>query len=268
MIHIVTALMHEAKPLIDFYHLNPTETHPYKIYQNESFFLIVSGVGKKKSAMATAHLHEYVGKVRNRAWLNIGIGGHSKKNLGEGTLAHKITDQTSGKSWYPPRILKTNCPTASILTVEKVELKYDQDAVYDMEASGFYETASRFSTQELVQCFKVISDQSKASAQKVSGTLVRNLIAENLNLIDSILKELSKLSAELSNLDSSSEEWNLFFKHWHFTVTESHQLKRLLGRLKTLEPNENYFPKVSKISKAKGILKFLESKIEALPVYL
>ena len=295
MIHIVTALMHEAKPLIDFYHLKPIQTHPYKIYQNENFSLIVSGVGKKQSATATAHLHEYTGKIRNRTWLNIGIGGHSKENLGEGVLAHKITDQANGKSWYPPRILKIACPSKSILTVEKVELNYDGDFVYDMEAAGFYETASRFSTQELIHSFKIISDNSNISAQKVSGSLVRDLVAQNLNLIDSIVKELSKLSDELIDLNRNPEALDQFLKQWHFTVTESHRLKQLLNRLKTLEPNENWFAnfmslrggrRLTKQSRseiasaslesqprndkfdAKKILKFLERQIETLPVYL
>lgn len=268
MIHIVTTLMHEVRPIIDFYHLKPAETHPYQIYQNENFSFIVSGVGKKQSASATIFLHEYAGNIRNRAWLNIGIGGHHQKPLGEGILAYKITDQASRKSWYPPQILKIDCPSESVLTVEKIESKYDQDVVYDMEAAGFYETACRFSTQELVHCFKIISDNSDASARKVSGTLVRNLVAQNLNIINSILKELSKLSAELSNLDSNSGELDQFLKHWHFTVTESHQLNRFLRRLKTLASKEHYFPKAFQCSKAKEVLKFLEHQIETLPVYL
>lgn len=268
MIHLVTALMHEAKHLIDFYHLKPAETWPYQIYQNKNFSLIVSGIGKKQSSLATAYLYEYAGKVRNRAWLNIGIGGHSKRNLGEGVLAHKITDQSSGKSWYPPRILKINCPSETVLTIEKINLNYEQDVVYDMEAAGFYEAASRFSTQEQVHSFKIISDNSNASTRKVSGTLVRSLIAKNLNLIDSAVKDLCKLSAELSNLDLNSDELNQFLKHWHFTVTESHQLKRLLWRLKTLGSNKSYFQKIFRISKPKEVLRFLEHHIEALPVHL
>ncbi len=268
MIRMVTALHNEAKPLVDFYHLKPAANHPYKIYKNGQIFLIVSGVGKKNVSAAAAYLHDYSGKNRNSGWLNIGIGGHSVRNLGEGVIVHKITDQATRESWFPPRILQTDCPSESVLTVEKVELKYRDHFIYDMEASGFYEAASSFATSEIVQCFKIISDNLNTSSQKVSGALVRGLVAQNLNSINSIVKELSKLSAELSALELNPEELDLFLKRYHFTVTESHQLRRLLSRLKTLQPKENWFSKGSQFLTTKDILKFLEHQIETTPVYL
>lgn len=283
MIHIVTALLHEARPLIDFYRLRPIVSDPFKIYRSpspepsplgrgkgewNSIFLIVSGVGQKNSYAAANYLYEHSGKKRSSGWLNVGIGGHSSKAVDEGVLAHKITDKKTGRSWYPPRILKTKCQSESVLTVEKAEMKYQENSVYDMEAAGFYEAASSCSTSELVQCFKIISDNLNASSRQVSGAIVRKLVAQNLNLIDLIVNELSNLSARLSAREQESEEIDLFIDRWHFTMTQSYQLSRLLHRLKTLQPEEKWFSQVSQCSKSKEVLTFLERRISDLPVYL
>lgn len=53
MIFIVTALMLEAAPIIDYFKLKKDMTiHPYSVYKGSDIALIVSGVGKLKSAMA------------------------------------------------------------------------------------------------------------------------------------------------------------------------------------------------------------------------
>ncbi len=264
MIHIVTALQHEARPLIDFYSLKSVQNNPYQIYRNENIHLIVSGVGKKNSFDAAIYLHDFSGKNRNCGWLNIGIGGHSKRNIGAGALAHKITDQTTGKNWYPPRILKTNCSSECILTVEKIETNYYDSVLYDMESSGFYEAASSCSTSELVQCFKIVSDNLSFSSKKVSGALVRSLVEQNLKLIDSIVRELSKLSSNLDVLDAKPKELDQFLERRHFTVTESHQLRRLLSRLGILFPEEKWFDRISHCKKSGEILTYLEHQFETV----
>lgn len=267
MIRVVTALQHEAKPLIDFYRLKPVQSNPYKVYKNNQIALIVSGVGKKNSFNAVHYLQDYCGKNKNCGWLNIGVGGQSSGTLGEGALAHKITDLKTKKSWYPPRIIKTNLQSEAVYTVEEVEMKYKGNQIYDMEASGFYEAASSCSTSELVQCFKIISDNRAVSSQKVSGVRVREWVTKNLDSIDTLVKELSKLSSELSDLELKTEALDPFLKCWHFTVTQTHQLRRRLACLETLDPKQNWVSKVSKFKKAKEILAFLDEQINSQPVY-
>ena len=247
---------------MELYSLKPVQSAPYKIYQNDQISLIISGVGKKNSKEAVLYLYEYSGKKRNCGWLNFGIGGHAKKNLGEVLyLAHKITDQRTGRSWYPPRILKCAYPSEIVLTVETAEEKYEGNFIYDMEASGFYEAASSCSPSELVHCLKIVSDNLDSPAKRVTGSMVRTLINKQLLSIDSVVNELSELSGKLSNLESPPEELDHFLKHWHFTVTESHQLRRVLSRLKTLQPNQLWFGQTSRFSNAKEVIHFLEQQI-------
>ena len=232
MIHFVVALPSEARPLIDRYRLKPVNhAEPFRIYEGGDKRLITSGTGKTQAASAAAFLYAFSSGARNQVWLNVGIGGHGKRNIGEGVLAHKITDRASGASWYPPIVFEPPCPTESLLTVDRPETDYHESWVYEMEAAGFYGTASRFSTAELVQCYKVISDNQNSSSRKISAPFVEKLIGGRLAEIDAILKETSDLASELALLDAPAPEFQEFLMSWHITVSEQYRLKRFLRRL-------------------------------------
>ncbi len=270
MIHFVIALLPEAQPLIDYYHLKALpNSEPFKVYEGDDKRLIVSGVGKVQSASAATFLHVFSGGLRNQIWMNVGIGGHVSHNLSEGILAHKITDQVSGESWYPPIAFETPCPTEAVLTVEQPETHYQGPWIYEMEAAGFYSAATRFSTAELVQCFKIVSDNSQSSTKKVSPALAKRLIGNNLQTIDTILKHTTKLADELAPLEAAPLEFQKFMDRWHFTVSEQHYLWRLLKRIETLMPKTMIWSdEVQGLKKAKEVFEFLEEKINSLPVTL
>ena len=270
MIHFVVALLPEAKPLIDYYHLKALpHLKPFKLYEGDGKRLIISGIGKARAANATVFLHTFSGNVKNQAWLNIGIGGHAKHALGDGILAHKITDQATNESWYPPIVFESPCPTESVLTVAHPEMKYRTSQVYDMEAAGFYSTATRFSSAELVQCYKVISDNPESSTKKISAAFVENLIADHLKNINAIVKELTKLRAELAGIKMEPAEFQKLISHWHFTVSEQHRLSRFLKRFKIVMPEEKVWSnELQTLKRAKDVLKFLEESINSAPVTL
>ena len=284
MIYFVVALLSEARPLISYYRLKLIpDSAPFKIYEASDKRLIVSGVGKIQAASATAFLHTFSGSVRNEVWINIGIGGHAERSVGAGILAHKITDQATNESWYPPIVIKTPCPTEAVLTVERPETQYQGSWVYEMEAAAFYSAATRFSTSELVQCYKVISDNPKSSTKKVSAAFVESLIAGHLKNIDTILGELTKLvptqfsgrpdnwacAGKLAPLDILPPEFQKFLNRWHFTVSEQYRLHRLLRRLKTLTSQEIVWSdELQTLRRARDVLKVLEQRINLLPVTL
>ena len=91
MIRLVIALPSEAKPLLSHYQLKPIEnSRGFKVYQKDDMALVVSGVGKSAAAAATAYLQAVSGNEPDRAWINIGMGGHRELVLGEGILAERV----------------------------------------------------------------------------------------------------------------------------------------------------------------------------------
>ena len=268
MIHFVVALLPEAKPLIEHYDLKPVSgPHPFKIYTGKNTHLVISGIGKTKALEAAQYLQTFSGNKRNQIWINIGIAGHAEYALGEAVLAHKITDEASSKNWFPPLVFKAPCKTGSVLTVNKPQKDYGDSHVYEMEAAGFYEAATCFSTAELIHSFKVISD-NRHSSQKITPEFTEQWIRKNLNCLDGLVKNLVQLSEHLPKELVSEEEFQKFIVRWHFTVSQKHRLRNLLRRLKTLEPTKEIWTEVQLLSTSKLVLHFLENQIHSTPVFL
>ncbi len=262
MLHIVTALPCEAKPLIKQYRLNGRQAeNGFRIYENQQIRLIIAGIGKCAAAAACAYLQgaEPQGK---HAWLNLGIAGHGDLNIGEAIMAHKVTDATTGKNWYPAMPFNHPCPTATLISVDQPQTDYCANTAYDMEASGFYATASRFNSGELVQVFKVISDNHANSAEQVSAQLTEQIIAARLDDIDALIQQLFKLEQQ----QQMSPEIKQFQQHWHFSVSQQHKLQRLLQRWLARSQTAIKADDFSNKKNSKAVLQALEKQIIALPM--
>ncbi len=204
MLRFVVALQAEARALVERFGMEPAGEGPFSIYRGEGSWLIVSGPGKAATAAATAYLHLFSGGEMGRAWINVGLGGHSARAVGESVIAHKISDSASGTSWYPQLVVDSPRPTVPVLTVERVEEEYSLPWVYDSEAAGFFPTACRFSVAELVHCFKVVSDNSDATlSRRMSSTFLEHLIARNLGDLETFARDLAALAAELARLSAT-----------------------------------------------------------------
>lgn len=192
----------------------------------------MSGIGKTQAAAATAYMHAV---TSCRAWLNIGIGGHRDSSVGEGFFAHQVRDFESGRAYYPAFGWKLTERTASVITVDRVERRFEQEGVYEMEAAGFCAAAFCFSTAELIHCYKVVSD-NRESAPMRDHHLIRTLICAHLETIESGIQKLISIANDLSD---PIVELSHFLERWRFTETQRHQLKRLLFRWEACYPNKN-----------------------------
>ena len=270
MIRLVIALPSEAKPLLSHYKLKAVEeSRGFKIYQKDDMALVVSGVGKSAAAAATAYLQAMTGNEPDRAWINIGMGGHRELALGEGILAERVMDMASGQTWYPPPVLDVSSSRASVLTVDKVEEDFEAHWVFEMEAAGFCESAYRFATAELVQCFKIVSDNRSVPPRWMSTRQVDELIEARLTEIDAVVEATAALAREMAVLSDAPPGLDAVLERWHFTVSERHRLLRLLRRWHILAPETRIFDQELKQRRtSKEVLGHIQARIEALPVSL
>jgi adenosylhomocysteine nucleosidase len=240
MINLVVALPAEARPLIEHYRLGEKTTLAgFSIYRRAQRALIISGPGKVAAAAATALLAgSHAPAKYEAAWLNIGIAGHATCALGDSLLAHRITDDATGKSWYPPQLFDLATATRSLLTVDMPENSYRQDVAYDMEASGFYPVAGRFSSHELVQCFKVVSDNRRQSSAAITAAHCTQLITQKLDEIDQLVGSLESLARDCNRWYEPHSGLEQLTAQWHFTVSQQHQLAELARRWRALIPNQ------------------------------
>jgi adenosylhomocysteine nucleosidase len=266
VINIMVALPAEARPLITHYKLQHKQNSAaFPLYRNADMALVVSGPGKVSAAAATAVLAGSRDTQQHAAWLNIGIAGHASLATGKGFIAHRITDSATGNSWYPPQTLDLSAPTDKLITVDHPENDYPENALYDMEASGFYPVACRFSTSELVQCYKIVSDNRECSTRTVTAKLCEQLVARNLESIDALVAALGKLAQEYSTWHTPHAALEQLAGQWHFTVSQQHQLAQLVRRWKALLPGQPLrFSQLDNQKKAAGVLHCLEKHLDAL----
>jgi hypothetical protein len=270
MMHIITALPAEARPVIEHFRLHDKRSDSgFPVYRNDGMALAVSGPGKVAAAAATASLAVLGNTRATAAWLNIGIAGHATHAVGNGLMVHRINDRATGKTWYPPQLMDAEIPGCSLQTVDTPETGYAGDTLYDMEASGYYPVACRYSTAELVQCFKVVSDNRQQAATRVTAKLCEQLIADQLDVIEQLAHTLAGVAEDYTAWHAPHPELERLAGHWHFTVAQQHSLARLAHRWKTLLPGEPLWSnELGKLGTAGAVLLRIEQHLDSLAVEL
>ena len=234
-VNLILALKAEAQPLIEYFELKPLPVdETVSIFGSHELTLALAGMGKSAAAHAVQCINNAKQECVN-AWLNIGIAGHGVFDVGQGFMADRIVDQTTMNTWYPQFVFQPVCRTGTLMTVEKVETDYSDPVGYDMEASGFYPTAVKCSTIELVHSYKIVSDNPRNSAAKFTRTNVKDLMKSNLSEIRCTIDSLTKLAAEVATRSSSGELLHQFLQRWRFSVSQQFQLKSLLRKTNVLK---------------------------------
>lgn len=162
MIYIVCALYIEAKPLIEKYNLKKDNSYTkFQIFSNDSIKVVLSGVGKIKSAIALTYLMSNEKNDKNSYIINIGYVGTTLDNvkLGDIFIPNKIISETNKKNYYLDMLYKHNFLEGTLHTYDEI-LYENRDSVeyVDMEAYGFYEAAACFFKRDRIFILKIVSD--------------------------------------------------------------------------------------------------------------
>jgi len=190
LINIVVAWMAEARPLIERYRLKPlSRKSGFRIYRNDGVSLVVAGQGKVAAAAATAWLQALLKPQQHACWLNAGIAGQRDLPIGTAIEGGRVSDLASDCYWQLTGS-GTGLPALDIVTVDAPDPEYRQDGVTDMEASGFVETALRFSEQRNIGCFKVISDNARQTLEHFSPALATELMAARIDELHRVAEAL------------------------------------------------------------------------------
>jgi nucleoside phosphorylase len=264
---IYTALECEAKPLIKQFELKKENFNsPFPIYKNDSIVLTISGVGKVAMAGAVAYSQAIFQPQFSPVLINIGIAGHKFEPIGEILLASKIVDKDSDKRFYPQLIRTNLSKTSEVQTSSKPCTEYSASYMNDMEASAFYETSVRFSSNELIHSIKVISDNEQSAIESINAKKVSQLISNQLTQIEQLLNHWVLL--QKSVIPSELKEFNLILQQWNFTVSGKIRLKSLLSRWQMLSAEPWLANNQAKLKSSKDVLKKLEIDINFLKVNL
>lgn len=266
MLCLVVALPCEARPLAEYYRLRARPCRGFPVYANDRTALIVSGVGKVAAAAAVACLQMQLGGAQAHSWLNCGVAGHPTRAIGEGLLAHKITDGANRRSWYPPLLDAPPCATDELITVDRPERSFEDGCAYDMEAAGFYPTACRFSTGELVQCYKVVSDGRSEAGKTLATGRVSRLMEDRLEEIAAVAGRLDRLERALAQVQAPPALEGFCLVRWHFTQTQRHQLAGACRRVQALDlDGEGFRAELDVCRRATDVLEYLHRAVAEAP---
>ena len=267
-INILVALTCEAKPLIRYFKLQ--REHQYEefaIFVRNNMRLVVTGIGQINMAAACGWLTAIASgfkKTTNDIWLNVGTAGHGNLEKGEIFVVNQVANNCE-RVYYPPLIVKWKGEYSALQTVDHPSHQYHQGLAFDMEAYAFFLAAQKFTSAELVQSIKVVSDNPENSIEQLNAKTLSELIENQLPQIENYIDRLSQLAASIPGADAS-EDVQRILKKFHFTQTQKHQLNELWRRWQVLKANTKQSEiDVSNCSNAKQIIQLLSDKLQTEP---
>lgn len=207
MIYLFTALYGEAQMFIERFHLKKQmDGTRFQQFRSESgqILLTVSGVGEIAAAAAVSSVCTQVPPGRHDFLLNVGICAGVPDGHGIYYI-RKLTELTTGKTFYPDLLYIHGLPEAELWTVMKpwrraaqtdgMAEAYSHDTgaesglkLYDMEAAAIYQAGAYFFSPHQMIFVKVISDSGEG---ETLGT------ADARNCLQAYGKELCELLERL-----------------------------------------------------------------------
>jgi nucleoside phosphorylase len=239
MIFIITALKLEANAFIDYYQLKKDPLSDiFPIYSNETIKLIISGVGKIQSSMATLYLYTHFKSLAKKPTLliNAGFCGSSTLKYPLGTLLrfNKVTDLDNNRDYYPDVLSNTNIPVEQLNCVSKVVRKNDSSkngqSFYDMESTGIIEASKKFLNTHQVIILKIISDY--LAPDKLEINLLKEYLSSSIELIDKLITLELKLIPKAKNYHPLFEDFSTkVSNNLKLSTTMEIQLKKNLKKI-------------------------------------
>ena len=242
MLYIVTALYIEAKPLISLFNLKKDNSYTkFQVFSNENIKLIISGTGKIKSATALTYLISHKDIKENDYIINIGFIASSNNNsqLGDIVYISKIQNAYSDTTFYPEMIYKHNFLEGSLTTFDKIiENKIENIEYIDMEAYGFFQTASIFFKKDKIFLLKIVSDILK---EKLEDRILIDF--KDNNLFDESYKKIYDFLLKFINISTDNKN--------NFDNNEQDLIKKVLENLKLSDTMTYEFFNILKYLKIK-----------------
>ncbi len=261
----VIALKEEAQVILNHFKLKlVNEKTIYPIYKNEeeTHWLIISGIGRNNSAASTAYLYSYSKASIYTSWINIGIAGSDKGNYGDLYLVDKISTNQRKKSTYPSTMPKATVPKMHLFTSDIPISDYTSYELIDMEGSAFFDIASKLTSKEFICLMKVISDGPKNDIKGISKLKITNLIKVNLFKIIDVVSYYERISEEGFLIIDKPELFYDIKSKWHFSATQSFKLETLLRRIENFCNKKEIEKIIKNCETSKSVINVLNLKIK------
>lgn len=227
MIYVVTALYQEAHGFIRELELKKNTAYaPFEVFDNESagIRLVVTGVGEIAAAAATAAVCARDGADASDFLINIGCcaaanagadsgcetvdsgmdsgyGAAHAAQTGDLYVCHKITEQATGKTFYPDILYRHPWKERELVTgMQPLQRAAAHGALYDMEAAAVYQAGIRFFSPDRMLFLKVVSDFGVAGQERMTAETLTGLLEQHVKEIAAFLANLREAADEEETL--------------------------------------------------------------------
>ena len=259
VITIVAAMNCEIKPIVDRLRLLKQCDKPFAVYKGEmhshNIEVIVSGIG----AVAMAASVGWIAAQRptaQRVWLNVGTAGHQTADLGMAFRVHASADIFSERKHHVAMVAKSALATDQLLSINAPSNDYPDVGGIDMEAFAYFSAAYKFSSAELVESIKVVSDSPKHDIADLNAAKISELIVPH---VDNILSLALAMHALLS---PQFEAANLTLPELRATHSQRHQLGVLIAKLTALKAiDDDLILAVNKSQDIQNLLTLLNTRL-------
>lgn len=210
MIYIFSAFYAEAKNIIDHYGLKKEKSPEmvrFDVFANESIRLVITGVGEINAAAAVSNIGGAYGISPDDEILNVGCGAGFSSDicLGSIFLGNKLTEQMTGRTFYPDMLMKANFRECEIVTVARVLNEGCDSVVYDMEAAAVYQAAAFFVGPHRMHFIKLVSD----AGDRIDQSKITELFALQEDKICGYIDRLLSACADKAQMDDTQSSWNM-----------------------------------------------------------
>ena len=223
MIYVMMALYQEAHGLIRELELKKNTAYaPFEVFDNESagIRLVVTGVGEIAAAAATAAVCARDGADAADFLVNIGCcaaggcepadrdmdsgyGAAHASQIGDLYVCHKITEQATGKTFYPDILYRHPWKERELVTgMQPLQRAAAHGALYDMEAAAVYQAGIRFFSPDRMSFLKVVSDSGVAGQERMTAETLAGLLEQHVKAVAGFLANLWKAADEEEALRS------------------------------------------------------------------
>lgn len=229
MIYVVTALYQEAHGLIRELELKKNTAYaPFEVFDNENagIRLVVTGVGEIAAAAATAAVCARDGADAADFLINIGCcaaanagadrgcepadrdmdsgyGAAHAAQIGDLYVCHKITEQATGKTFYPDILYRHPWKERELVTgMQPLQRTAAQGVLYDMEAAAVYQAGIRFFSPDRMLFLKVVSDFGVVGQERMTAETLAGLLEQHVKAVAAFLANLREAADEEDALRS------------------------------------------------------------------
>lgn len=227
MIYVVTALYQEAHGFIRELELKKNTAYaPFEVFDNENagIRLVVTGVGEIAAAAVVAAVCAQDGADAADFLINIGCcaaanagadsgcetvdsgmdsgyGAAHAAQIGDLYVCHKITEQATGKTFYPDILYRHPWKERELVTgMQPLQRAAAHGALYDMEAAAVYQAGIRFFSPDRMLFLKVVSDFGIAGQERMTAEALAGLLEQHVKEVAAFLTNLREAADEEETL--------------------------------------------------------------------